>query len=135
MFRSNKVVAAFLISIAVVLNACEKTEPEITTTDRDQFIGTYAAQSVGPQGQRNFTLTITASTSAPDQIRMDNFDGGNVSVFANVLGNSLTINIQSVSGETYQGTGNIASAKNLTIDFSIDDGQGIENRTLTGVKS
>jgi hypothetical protein len=133
---SRKTVALVLISFAAIFDACEKSEPEISTSDRDAFIGNYSAESTGPGGNRNFTLQITASSSAEDQIKMVNFDGGNgTTILATVSGSQVSIPTQSVSGETYQGTGNL-SGKNLTINFSIDDGQGTpENRVLTGIKN
>ncbi len=133
---SRKVVALLFVAFAVILNSCEKSEPEITTADRDVFIGQYASESTGAGGTRNFVMTITASSSAPDQIKMANFDGDpNVTIFATVSNTSLSISSQSVSGETYQGNGSLSNSKNLTITFSIDDGQTVENRVLTGVKS
>jgi hypothetical protein len=118
------------------LNSCEKSEPESSTSDRDAFIGQFASESTGAGGNRNFVMTITASSSAPDQIKMANFDGDpNVIIFATVSGTSLAISSQSISGETYQGTGNLSNSKNLTINFSVDDGQTVENRVLTGVKN
>ena len=135
--KFSKKVARLLIISAAVFNSCEKSEPEIPTANRDACIGQYAAESTGPGGNRNFTLTITASASASDQIKMANFDGGNVTIFATVSGNNLTISQQSVSGETYQGEGSLSNGKNLTINFSIDDGQSPtpENRVLTGIKN
>src|SRR6185295_4787619 len=103
----------------VLFNACEKTDTDVPTADRDQFIGTYASESTGPGGPRNFSMTITASSSAPDQIKMQNFDGGNnATIFASVSGINLTISNQSVSGETYDGTGSL-SGKKITINFSV----------------
>jgi hypothetical protein len=133
---SRKLLGLLLVAFVIVFDACEKTETDgPTTSDRDKFIGNYASESTGPGGTRNFTLEVTGSASAPDQIKMVNFDGGNgTTIFASVSGSSLSIPSQMVSGETYQGTGSI-SGKTLTINFSVDDGQGTpENRVLTGQK-
>jgi hypothetical protein len=133
---SRSLIALLLVAFVIVFDSCEKTDEDgPTTSDRDAFIGDYAAESTGPGGNRNFTLHITASASAPDQIKMVNFDGGNgTAIFATVSGTSMTIPSQSVSGESYQGNGSI-NGKNLSITFSVDDGQGTpENRSLTGVK-
>ena len=109
---------------------CEKTEPDVSTADRDKFIGTWDGQSDGSGGHRNFSLIISASSSAPDQIKMQNFDGGSGLVFATVSGSSFSIPSQTVTGETIQGSGN-HSGTALSFTFSIDDNQGgaIENRT------
>ena len=117
-----------LFGISILIMSCEKSEPEVTTSDRDKYIGTWDGQSDGSGGHRNFPLIITISNSSPDQIKMENFDGGNGIVFATVSGNSLSIPSQVVSSETIQGTGNF-SINAISFLFSVDDGQSVENRT------
>jgi hypothetical protein len=126
----NRLSAILIVCVLIFITGCEKTEPDVTTTDRDKFIGTWDGQSDGPNGHRNFSLVIIASVSAPDQIKMENFDGGTGIVFANVSGNALSIPSQIVSSETIQGSGNL-SGGTISFTFSIDDGQTIENRTAT----
>ena len=126
----NRLSAIIIVCLLIVITGCEKTEPDITTADRDKFIGTWDGQSDGPNGHRNFSLIITASNSAPDQVKMENFDGGNGIVFANISGNLLSIPSQMVSSETIEGSGTL-SGVTITFSFSLDDGQTIENRTAT----
>ena len=124
----NRILLATLFTALIFLTGCEKTEPDINSSARDKFIGTWDGQSSGTGGPRNFSLVITASASDPDQILLDNFDGGTGIVSAIVSGNSFSIPSQSVSGETIQGSGSYSSAT-LSFSFTIDDGQGVENRT------
>ena len=117
-----------LFGMSILIMSCEKSEPEVTSSDRDKYIGTWDGQSDGSGGHRNFPLIITISNSAPDQIKMENFDGGNGIVFATVSGNSLSIPSQVVSSETIQGTGNHLGVS-LSFSFTVYDGQVSENRT------
>ena len=135
MKNQKKIVAIIMIAFFSIFYGCEKTEPDVATTDRDKFIGTWIAQSLGAGGPRNFTLKITASNSAPDQVLMNNFDGGGTNTFvpANINGNTLSIIRTVVSGETIEGSG-AYSGGNLSFTFTIDDGQTIENRTGTAHK-
>jgi hypothetical protein len=130
MKRVNRILAVIVIGILVFTTACEKTEPDVNTNDRDKFIGTWDGQSDGPGGHRNFSLIISASSSAPDQIKMQNFDGGTGTVFATVSGDLFSIPSQLVSGETIKGDGSYSNS-NLSFSFTIDDGQTVEDRTGT----
>jgi hypothetical protein len=135
MKSAPRIFALVLIIIAFSFNACEKSEPDVPVSDREKFLGTYTAESDGPvSGPRNFNLVISASVSAPDQIKMVNFDDSNgTTVFASVSGSSLSISSQTISNDTYQGTGSI-SGNTLTINFTVDDGQTVEHRVLSGQK-
>jgi hypothetical protein len=128
MKKIEKVLAVVVIGLMILISGCEKTDEGVNTTDRDKFIGTWDGQSDGAGGHRNFSLVISASASAPDQIKMQGFDGGTGTIFANVSGNLFSIPSQTVSGETIKGDGSYSNAS-LTFTFSIDDGQTVENRT------
>jgi hypothetical protein len=132
----KRVLILLALAGITVFTGCEKTEDDsdISTADREKFLGQWNGVSSGSGGTRNFNMTITGSNSAPDQILMENFDlaGSGTYVRAIVSGNSLTILTTTISGETYDGTGVLSNdGKRLTFNFSIDDGQTLENRTAT----
>ena len=131
----KKIVAFFIVAFFSILTGCEKTEPDVVTKDRDKFIGTWNANSLGSGGSRTFTLTIAASNSSSDQVLMQNFDGGGDNTFipATIEGDSLSIIPTVVSGETIEGTG-AYSGGNLSFHFTVNDGQTLENRTCTAHK-
>ena len=135
MKTQKKIVAFYIVAFFSFLTACEKTEPDIATNDRNKFIGIWNAESLGSGGTRNFTLTITASNSSSDQVLIQNFDGGGSNTFvpATIEGDSLSLIRTVVSGETIEGSG-IYSGGDLRFNFTIDDGQGVENRTCTASK-
>ena len=139
MNTSKKILLFIVIACTAMITGCEKTEDDsdISTAARDKFLGVWAGQSSGSQGTRNFNTTITASNSAPDQILMEDFDlsGAGTYVRAVISGSSLTIITTSISGETYDGTGTLSSnGQTLTINFTVDDGQTIDNRTAIAQK-
>ncbi len=131
MKRFNRILTAVIFGIMIVVTGCEKTENDGPVDDRDKFIGTWDGESNGSGGQRYFNLIITASNSSPDEILMKNFDGGTGTVVAVVSGNLFSISSQLISGETIEGDGSF-SDNALAFTFTIDDGQGVEDRTGTG---
>jgi hypothetical protein len=134
MFKGNR---AFLVAacLLIFLVSCEKTEPLISTADRDKFLGTWNAISTGVNGTRNFTMQINASTSSPDQIIIKGFDGGSSSsnLPADVNGNNVTLITTIISGETISGSGSL-NGDTLRFNFTVDDGQTVENRTCKAWK-
>lgn len=133
--KINKSSLLFTFILLFLITGCEKTEPDIITTDRDKYLGTWNAVSTGTGGTRNFTLVIAASNSAPEQIIMKGFDGGSStsSLPATISGNDLSIITTLISGETIAGTGTYNNGS-LNFDFTVDDGQSVENRTCTATK-
>ena len=134
----NKSVKYFfaVILCTLIFTACEKTDTSgPSTTDREKFLGSWAGSSNGAGGYRTFNMTITASNSAENQILLNNFDGTGVGsiIYASVSGNSLSIISTLVGQDRYEGTGTI-SGSTLSFNFTIDDGQTIENRTATATK-
>ena len=127
-----KISALIMVATLLFITGCEKTEPEVTTADRDKFIGSWSGTSTGQGGPRSFNMTIRASNSAPDQVLMEEFDGlaAGTYVKASVSGNLITIISTSISGETYEGSGNL-SGTTISFTFTIDDGQTVENRTAS----
>ncbi len=135
MKRINKILTPVVIALLLFATGCEKTEPVISTADRDKFIGNWHGVSSGPGGTRNFNMTIRASNSAPDQVLMENFDGSGTGTYVNasVTGSTITIISTLISGERYEGSGTLSGTR-ITFSFTIDDGQTLENRTANADK-
>jgi hypothetical protein len=128
---SNYSVIIFLLIVSCFY-ACEKTdEGPDTNSDRDKFLGSWQGTSTGPGGTRNFNMNFTASSSAPDQILISNFDGAgnNTFIAANVGGNSFALVHTQIGSDIYEGSGTYNSNNTLSFTFTIDDGQTVENRT------
>jgi len=128
-------ITLLLLALVTAFSSCEKTDPEISTADRDKFIGSYQCVSTGPGGTRNFNMTITPSNSAPDQVLMENFDlsGSGTYIPANISGSNLSMVTTTIAGEIYEGYG-VLSGDRITFNFTLDDGQTVETRTATADK-
>lgn len=129
MKKTHLLAVIFITSLA--LTSCEKTEPDVSTADREKFLGTWNAVSQTTAGAaiRNFQMIINASNSAPEQIIIKGFDGGSINsnLPAEVSGNNVSLITTVISNETISGTG-VMTGDTLRFDFSVDDGQTIENR-------
>ena len=130
MKRLSRLVSFIIIGSLVIFSGCEQDNSTSPTPDRDKLFGVWDCSSDGNGGPRNFSLTISASNSAEDQIKMENFDGGTGIVFANVSGNSISIPSQQVGFETVSGNGTYHGST-ITFSYSLDDGQGVEHRNAT----
>lgn len=131
MMVRKKITPLLVFILFTVFTACEKTEQDISTADRDKFLGTWNAISTttGGGSVRNFQMVINASNSAPEQIIIKGFDGGNTNsnLPASVSGNVVALVTTVISNETIAGNGNL-TGDTLRFDFTLDDGQTIENR-------
>jgi len=131
-----------VLLIAGFIDACQKdstTDPSVTGTDRDKFLGTWITQSSGTSGTLNFTMTIAAGASSANQVKIANFDleGSGAYIFADVSGNSLTISLPPlnvIGNDTIEGTGTYNSNNTLSFNYTIRNGQTVDVRTATAHK-
>ena len=132
--KSKFLFVAILCSL--FFTACEKTDDPITTgTDREKFLGNWSGNSTGVGGTRYFNVTVTASNSNTTQVLLNNFDGVGVGsyIVATVSGNSMTFESTLIGQDRYDGSASISNNV-LSFNFTIDDGQSIENRSGSATK-
>jgi hypothetical protein len=129
------VIAAVLVS---AFAACQKNDEPVpsgsTTLERDKFIGTWHVSST-------HTITtpqswdmdvVTGATS--DKILFNRFDVGHANgVEGIVSGNSFNIPQQTVSGQTFKGSGSYSSGT-LTFTYTADDGVAVDTVSATAHK-
>ncbi|HLG34150.1 MAG TPA: hypothetical protein VI757_04660 [Bacteroidia bacterium] len=137
--KKNKWILFVAVTTAGVLfvTSCAKDDESAGGNDRDKFLGAWITTSTGSvSGTLNFTMNITAGSSSPTQIKIENFDaeGSGLFRFADVGGNALSITQQSISGDTISGSGTYNSNNTLSFTYTIRDGQTVENRTATAHK-
>ena len=129
-------IAVLFLFVIVAFAGCQKDSSVTTSTaERDKFVGSWNCTTTGPLGPLTYTLTITAGNSSPDQIILRNFEtsGYNSQIIATVSGSSFTMSTTQIGSDRYTGGGSIAS-NIISLTFSVDDGQNIENRTGTAHK-
>lgn len=130
--RSVSKTAAIISLVLFFAYGCEKdSTTEISTSDREKFLGAWQGRSTGSNGTRNFNMNFTASNSSPSQILMSNFDAEGTGTFvpANIEGNNMSIPFTIVNGDTIQGSGVYNSNGTLSFTFTVRDGQTVDNRT------
>jgi hypothetical protein len=130
----RSIIAVLTIGATVFLASCAKEEdgPSGTGDARDKFTGSWTCNENSQQhGSSTYTMTINKASS-PDQVIAKNFYGlGNsTNTFIIIDGNNMTIQTQSVSGNTLSGSGSYNNG-NLSITFSADDGQTVDQVTIS----
>lgn len=99
---------------------------------RDKFIGSYNVNENCDSGNWNYSISVTASTTAEDAIVIGNFGDYAVNLRATVSGANITFN-DTQDGITFSGTGNI-SGNTLTIIYSASAAGQTDNCTKTCIK-
>jgi hypothetical protein len=126
-----------LIFMVASFDACQKdSENDPSVPDRDKFLGTWIAHSSGTSGELNFTMTIVAGASNANQIKISNFDaeGSGTSVLADVSGSSVSLTPTTIGQDNITGSGTYNSNNTLSFNYTINDGQTVDNRTATAHK-
>ncbi|MFM7217468.1 MAG: hypothetical protein ACKO1U_05570 [Bacteroidota bacterium] len=128
----------FLLLTGILLStyACEPdtVDPSVS---RDDFLGSWTGNSSGTvNGPLGFQMVITASNSSPDGILMDNFDavGLGQKVLAVVDGGNITIPLNIINGDSILGSGILRSDGKLSFEFTVSDGQTVDERTATATR-
>lgn len=129
--------AIVAVIIAVTLISCETTDNTGPTDARDNFTGQWFCTEtpVSPSGSNvTFNVNITKDVNNTTDIKISNFSSLSGNAIGVVSGNSLTINSQTLDGNTIQGSGTYSSANNkINLSYSVND--GLTNQTYTAVYS
>lgn len=136
MKKKRKIFIVFTTLIFFVVS-CAKEDDKPLDSDREKFLGSWITTSTGAvHGTLNFTMTITAGASSPTQIKMENFDqeGTGTFIFGEVGGTAVSIAQQVIGSDTIQGSGSYNSNGTLTFNYSVRDGQSVDNRTANAHK-
>ena len=130
-----------LLVVAIVLGttfyACEPDDSIDPTVTRQDYLGQWIGASDGPiGGPINFTMNIIASGSSGDGIRMENFDGYGQGTYvsATVSAGNITIPRNVIGSDTIQGSGSYRSDGTLSFNYTIRDGQSVDQRTATATR-
>jgi hypothetical protein len=116
----------FIFAALISLASCDiylLDESYVNYDDRDLLIGDYHVEEYS-QTTENFyryDITITKSCCKSDEIRISNFYGSDLTVYASVYDNRLTIPLQQVDGYEIEGTGKMNHNNKLTLTFVIRD--------------
>jgi hypothetical protein len=130
----RNIIAFMAVGATVFLASCAKedNDPSGTGDARDKFTGSWTCNENSQQhGTSTYTMTINKAAS-PDQVIAKNFYGLGTSTNTVIVidGNNMTIQAQNVSGNTLSGSGSYNNG-NLSISFSADDGQHVDQVTVS----
>ena len=119
---------AITLAFVLFLASCAPDSDSPTPTDnRDKFIGTWScAETSSQSGTSTFDITLRKNVNDENQLIMDNFYllGTAHSAYINKSGTSLSINTQSISARTVQGSGSIVNDTKINLSYSVNDGTG-----------
>jgi hypothetical protein len=121
----------FLYSVflgLIFLASCteEGSEPTAPVDDRDKFVGAWlCTEKIGTQNPRVFTIDISKVNA--NEVKIKNFSdyGDFTYALAEVIGNSLVIPQQNLTGGTpiaVQGSGIYSSSNGgkITVNYTVD---------------
>jgi hypothetical protein len=133
-----------IIFTIVFLASCAKDDDDpINGSDvRNKYVGTWTAQESSTVfGSSTYSITISTSNSNLEDILIRNFYNlGSGTVTTGTVnvdggGNSIQIKQQTVSGNVIIGTGTSNGNGKLTFNFTSDDGQTVDNVTISATKN
>ncbi len=128
----KRIVFVLMAFTALYLNSCKKDDN--TTPAADIYDTWNCNENSATFGTQNYHVDISKDNSSSDKVVIDNFFnlGLGKSIKATLSGQTLTINNANLDGNTFNGTGTIASNNNtISWQYTFDDGNGPENVTAT----
>lgn len=129
----NRFAAIVLISMALIVNACQKddnSEVAPTTDARDKYTGSWTCAETNTKTNKKntFTVSISKSSANSSELILSNFSNiGSSSTFnvkSSLSGTSISIPSQEVSGDNISGSGSVASDVKINFSYTVDDHNG-----------
>jgi len=115
-----------LFTVLVSLASCEiyfLEESYVDYDDRDLFVGSYHVKeySQTTESYYEYNITIQKSCCDSEEVRISNFYGSDLVVYATVYDNRITIHQQHTDGYEIEGTGKMDYNNKLTLTFVVRD--------------
>jgi len=129
-FKTGAIIIFFLILFA----ACNPDDINNLLITRDNYLGTWSVSDSDAK-KRTYEVTISANPNNSSQIIINNFHqyGSSYFVYGVVSGKNLTIDYQTVLGETVNGDGVLKSGV-LTITYYVNDVADLKTYIATYTK-
>lgn len=130
-FRVLAIVTACLFFIT----SCAPEEEDISFT-AEEMAGTYScSENSQVFGQSSYEVAVTRSTSASDQIIIENFYqlGAGTFVTVNIRGSNLLVPQQVVNNIVISGDGVIVNENRMNLNYTADDGGGVVDVVTGGL--
>ncbi len=106
----------------LLLASCNVYYAEPRYDSRDQIVGSYDAEEYSDTYDESiyYSMIVSKSSHASDEIYLNNFCGSNIRVYAYLDYNSITIPFQIVDGYEIEGVGHI-SESDLSLSYRVKD--------------
>ncbi len=120
--RARHIFSILLLSI--FLSSCTEEDNDFDITGSFTCVETISgsANSLPP-----FNVNVTKDQTIKGNFEINNFNnlGLGVKVYVVLINNNIELPMQTVSGFTFQGTGNVVNNGFFTMGYSVDDGSGV----------
>lgn len=116
---------SFIMAVMIFLSSCE-TDPGVGV---DNLAGSWVVNENGNFGNTSYTVQIQESPATVNQIVISNFYnlGAGADAIANINGSTVTVPIQNVSTFEIEGTGTLSGSNIISLNFTANDGQAVDN--------
>lgn len=124
--------AAVLASAAFV--SCQPDEEPAPADARDPFVAAWTVVENSSQiGTTNYTVHINKVTTNTTQVQIENFYniGFGFKAFADISGNSITLNQQTYNGNQLHGSGTKTGTNSISMTYYVNNGTTIDTCTAT----
>jgi hypothetical protein len=125
MTKSLKFLPRFSVVFVLFFASCAEEEILPDADPRDKFVGTWTVAEVMNQVNTQYTSVVTLDTSNTSRIIIGNPNnlGSSLSLKALVVGNSLSIGLQDISGLPIEGSGTYSN-NSFVLNYTVDEGDG-----------
>jgi hypothetical protein len=127
MKKSLKFLPRFSFVFVLVFASCAEEEEILPDADpRDKFVGTWTvSETINQVNVPGYTSVVILDTANTSRILISNPNnlGSSLSLKAIVAGNSLSIDLQNISGIPIQGSGTYSN-NSFVLNYTIDEGDG-----------
>jgi hypothetical protein len=127
MTKSLKFLPRFSFVLVLFFASCAEEEEILPDADpRDKFVGTWTvSETINQVNVPGYTSVVILDTANTSRILISNPNnlGSSLSLKAIVAGNSLSIDLQNISGIPIQGSGTYSN-NSFVLNYTIDEGDG-----------
>lgn len=127
MNKRLKFLPQFILVGVLLFASCAEEEEILPDADpRDKFVGTWTvSETINQVNVPGYTSVVILDTTNTSRILISNPNnlGSSLSLKAIVAGNSLSIDLQNISGIPIQGSGTYSN-NSFVLNYTIDEGDG-----------
>jgi hypothetical protein len=111
------------LPVLLLMAGCNVTVVEPRYDSRDRITGYYDMEEYSHtyNDMTYYTVRVSKSGGDADKVKLSNFYSADISVYAYVYGDKITIPFQVVEGYEVEGVGTIYSDNSMDLNYSVRD--------------